>query len=896
MRIAYLVVEVTATDEGTRGVLAQARAMAEHHDVQVVNLLRSGEVALELPVRHLVDLREPRRPVVDPAVADAVQAARWHQRASALVRPGWDRKFTALTDAALEHALGSLDVDAVVSTSPGLLAAAVELTPAHVVVAHHDHRPSVARTPEALLQHAPAADVVVAPTEVHAAWIREQLGEVAPEVVVLPDPLEPGFRPRSRLDRPVITAVARLVPDKQLPKLVAAFAEVAEQLPGWRLRIVGEGPQRVDVVRQVRRHGLWDRVEVVTSVPDLPGVWATSAVCAIASRSEGFALGALEAMAAGVPVVAFDAAAGVRELVEHEGNGLLVAPESVAGLAAALLRIATDETLRRKLGDAAAVTSRGYEAGALAERWTRVLGDARAARAARGRWGARAAAKPRRVPQAQAPEALLDVASRLTPAQARHEALAWTVRAARETRGPWFVVPPHGDEGPLVVLPAGARDRLLSALAEPGAPAHLSLREPEQHGWPERRGTPGAMAERLRGGRTPLLCVEPWPVGVLGQGASVTVELWEVSAAGDLVAPRRNRFAESVPLDRLAPDALADVEVDGVTVPSLPLLAAPALDTCRFPVDVVYTWVDGADPGWNADREQRLAGVTGDAAHTAQTRESSGQARYLDRDELRYSLRSIHLFAPWARRIHLVTAGQVPAWLDVDHPRVNLVHHRDLLPAEALPTFNSHAIETGLHRIEGLSEQFVYFNDDFLLARPVPPERFFSPSGQNAVFPSPSVIGLSDLPEAPPYLRAAWNNRALLAERFGATITHHLAHAPYAHRVSVVEAVHQAFPEALAATARSPFRAGTDVSTLSSLAQHLGLLTGESYLSTADLAYVNLSNADVDRQLEEVLERRQDFICLGDHHDHALRATVLDRLLAEFYPAYYPVPAPWERT
>ena len=302
-----------------------------------------------------------------------------------------------------------------------------------------------------------------------------------------------------------------------------------------------------------------------------------------------------------------------------------------------------------------------------------------------------------------------------------------------------------------------------------------------------------------------------------------------------------------------------------------------------------------SDRVWNAARERRLAGITGAAQETAQTRESSGQARFLDRDELRYSFRSIHLFAPWVRKIHLVTAGQVPDWLDTDHPMVNLVDHRDILPADGLPVFNSHAIETSLHTIDGLSEQFLYFNDDFFLGRPVRPEAFFSPAGLNAVFFSPMTIGLSDLPDAPPYLKAAWNNRNLLHGKFGAVTTHNLAHAPYPHRVSVLRSLLQEFPDVMAATARSPFRNDTDVSTLSSFAQHYGLLTGASYVGEADLSFVNLANADVDRQLELAMRRDQDFICLGDHHDHALRAEALARLLGEFYREYFPVAAPWER-
>ncbi|MDQ3485336.1 MAG: stealth family protein, partial [Actinomycetota bacterium] len=409
----------------------------------------------------------------------------------------------------------------------------------------------------------------------------------------------------------------------------------------------------------------------------------------------------------------------------------------------------------------------------------------------------------------------------------------------------------------------------------------------------ERRGPNAELATDLRRGMTSLVMVEPWPrvagrPSLIGRGCSVEVQFWETSPEGDLVAPRRNAYADRIPAEL----ETISVEVDGVKVRSLPLMVAPTVTECRFPVDVVYTWVDGNDPEWNDAREQRLAALTG----TARTRESSGQARFIARDELRYSFRSIYLFAPWVRRIHLVTAGQAPDWLDASHPMVNLVDHAQILPADALPTFNSHAIETSLHRIEGLSEHFVYFNDDFFLGHPLRPETFFSPAGLTSVNFSPTTIGLTDQPDAPPFLKAAWNNRNLLHEAFGAAITTNLAHTPYAHRVSVLEELTARFPEPLTATARSPFRDDADVSTLSSLGQHYGLLTGTAYVAEPDLAFVNLSNADVENQLSQALQREQDFICLGDHHDHALRARRLDDLLAEFYTEYFPIAAPWELT
>ena len=157
--------------------------------------------------------------------------------------------------------------------------------------------------------------------------------------------------------------------------------------------------------------------------------------------------------------------------------------------------------------------------------------------------------------------------------------------------------------------------------------------------------------------------------------------------------------------------------------------------------------------------------------------------------------------------------------------------HAAILPPDALPTFNSHAIESALHKVPDLAEHFVYLNDDFFLGRPLGPETFFTPAGLAAVWLSPNSIGLDETPDAAPYLKAAWNNRRLLQEAFGAVVTDNLAHAPYPHRRSVLEEIERRFPDEVARTARSPFRSDTDLSMLSSFAQHFGLLTGTSYVA-----------------------------------------------------------------
>ncbi|NHC24138.1 glycosyltransferase [Nocardioides sp. IC4_145] len=899
MRIAWLVLNLDGMGGTSRSAITQANAMAPDHDVTLVSVTRSADrphydVDDRVDVRYLVDVREDRDPAVSPVPGVPPRVAQGLAgRESVLVPARWDGQFSALTDVAMEAALPALDVDVLVTVTPALLASAVQLLPDAVTVVHQEHRSSSDRTSglEPLLTYAPRADVVALLTPTVETWLRERLGDVAPETVVVPNPLPIGFVPRSRLDRKVITAAGRLVQEKQFPKLVAAFGQVADRLPGWRLRICGEGPQRAEIMRQVRKDGLWDRVELPGAVPDMRGEWAKASISALTSRAEGFPLVVQEAMAAGVPVASFDCASGPREIIEHEVSGLLVGPESVAGMAAALLRLATDDDLRQRLGEGAHRAARQYDAQALAERWLGIFADARARRAGRGRLESRALATPPRRPR----PVVTDPAevSGVTPLEARRTALRLAVEAARAASDAWFVVPRDGATPPTVVVPMSARRDVLDHLAAAGVPAYLSLRDPAQHGWHERRGPVGDLARDLRRGMTTSVALEPWPAdpgtgrpGLLAHDGGVEVQFWESTVDGDLVAPRRNRWVQLVPPGT----DLVDHEVEGVPVRTLALMAEPTFDEVRFPVDVVYTWVDGDDPVWNDARAARLAQVTG----TATTREASGRARFVPRDELKHSMRSVHLFAPWVRHIHLVTAGQRPDWL-ADHPQVTVVDHREILPADALPTFSSHAIETGLHRIPGLSEQWVYFNDDVFLGRPVRPEQLFAPAGQNAVFLSTTTVGPDDAPGAPAYLRAAWNNRRLLRDAFGVTTTSTLAHTPHPHRVSVLAEIADRFADEVDRTARAPFRSETDVSLLSSLAQHYGLATGTAYVGSAEHAFVNVSNSDVEWQLQRLLERGQDFFCLGDHHDHAVTAARLDALLADFYAEYYPVAAPWER-
>lgn len=141
-----------------------------------------------------------------------------------------------------------------------------------------------------------------------------------------------------------------------------------------------------------------------------------------------------------------------------------------------------------------------------------------------------------------------------------------------------------------------------------------------------------------------------------------------------------------------------------------------------FPVDIVYTWVDGNDPDWQR-RHSAFTGIT------PVGNDVDCKGRYADNDELKYSLRSVEKYAPWIRHIFIVTDNQTPAWLDTANPRVTIVDHKEILPPEALPCFNAQVIEHFIHDIPGLSEHFIYSNDDMFFNREVSRETFYTPAG-----------------------------------------------------------------------------------------------------------------------------------------------------------------------
>ncbi|MPM38688.1 Capsular polysaccharide phosphotransferase SacB [bioreactor metagenome] len=141
-----------------------------------------------------------------------------------------------------------------------------------------------------------------------------------------------------------------------------------------------------------------------------------------------------------------------------------------------------------------------------------------------------------------------------------------------------------------------------------------------------------------------------------------------------------------------------------------------------FDIDLVYLWVDGSDSKW-LEKKRQFTGKVNDCS------EGNNKGRYVNNGELKYSLRSVEKYVPWVRRVYIVTDNQCPAWLQRDHPKIRIIDHTEILPEEALPCFNSSVIEYFIYKIPGLSEHFLFANDDMFFNKTLSPDYFFDKEG-----------------------------------------------------------------------------------------------------------------------------------------------------------------------
>jgi len=330
---------------------------AAGHDVTLVTL-----------ARRETDLY-PVAPGVDRVALDLLAPSRNQIEAAA----GASRRVLAL-----RRTFARLRPDVVVSmmSATNVLALLATIgTPTPVLVCERsDPRYEPVGAPWSALRRAlyPLAAGVVLQTESAAAWARA----FCRRVHVVPNFVERPPRPATpdAAKGPwQLLAMGRLVPEKGFDILIEAFARVERDHPEWSLAILGEGPERGRLEALACARRLAARVRFPGRVSDpLPHLLSAHAF-ALSSRFEGFPNALLEAMACGLPAVAFDCPSGPSEVVVHGHNGLLVPPGDVAGLGAALARLMSRPSYRARLGARARDVASVLSPERVLESWSALL-------------------------------------------------------------------------------------------------------------------------------------------------------------------------------------------------------------------------------------------------------------------------------------------------------------------------------------------------------------------------------------------------------------------------------------------------------------------------------------------------------------------------------------------
>lgn len=291
------------------------------------------------------------------------------------------------------------------------------------------------------------------------------------------------------------------------------------------------------------------------------------------------------------------------------------------------------------------------------------------------------------------------------------------------------------------------------------------------------------------------------------------------------------------------------------------------------PVDLVYTWVDGSDSDYRALYH-----------HHARTPADLNPERYRDvYDLLKYSLRSVARHAPWIRHVYVVTMRpQCPAWLDTTRPGITLVHHDQIIDPAWLPTFNYNAIESHLHRIPGLSDRFLYMNDDHLLGADLRPESRIPVYG--------TLIG-----ENLRY-QIYENRRILISMGF-------LEHTPWFIDKAGWAAMQEEEPELVHRTRASRFRRDDNLTMhrlyrrwcLNRMRSRCRVVPFWELVRYSTFHKITNHAGRQRRQLAAIEAKRPRYICLNDDQREHPNPEVVT-LVKAFLDRMWPDPGPFERT
>ncbi|MEZ5567017.1 MAG: stealth conserved region 3 domain-containing protein [Halioglobus sp.] len=303
-------------------------------------------------------------------------------------------------------------------------------------------------------------------------------------------------------------------------------------------------------------------------------------------------------------------------------------------------------------------------------------------------------------------------------------------------------------------------------------------------------------------------------------------------------------------------------------------------------VDAVYTWVNSDDPNW-----QKLYANEKDRLSIQHAHESvDNPARFKSRNEIVYSVRSIRRYASWIDRIFIVSNCALPPELrGLDE--VIAVSHEALFPdASVLPTFNSRAIECNLHRIEGVAERILYFNDDVFLCQPLPKEFFFPGDHAVSVFPSKHPIPYGRTQGLRPVDYGALNACALLARDFDYKPERKLHHAPFPLLKKNLIELELKYSDLFSSTRAHKFRDNSDIPPATTLQAYYAVATGCGELRDIAARYVDIGDPLFPLLIHRFSPLRRGkykTLCLNEVTQPRYFARARDRLVRRFLESMF---------
>lgn len=320
------------------------------------------------------------------------------------------------------------------------------------------------------------------------------------------------------------------------------------------------------------------------------------------------------------------------------------------------------------------------------------------------------------------------------------------------------------------------------------------------------------------------------------------------------------------------------------------------------PIDIVYLWVNGNDLDWRKKRQQAALQVSV-ADRDAMAVYGNVEGRFRDNDELRYSLRALERYYPDHGHVYVVTDGQTPSWLRASN-RLTVVDHRDLIPADRLPIFDSGNIESYIHRIPSLSERFFYFNDDVFFGAPLQVSDWFWEHGVYVAWSDDAVVpGQTLQPDATSLENGSRLSRQWLDQRASQWVgayTHTprtFAHSPRPLLKSLLYRLEDEAADLFERVRSTVFRSWATPTIVSDFVLRWALAHGVAKIRDYAHLYVTTGDANQAEQLQALRasDGALDFFCINDTTDDAHASDPRLANARTTLQMMFPLPSPMER-